>query len=69
MKENYGEDYLYNGDFISFVIYLNRKKILSKHTDEIFSDFEFNRIIIYNLEEDIDLGNGLKITNLRIKKE
>lgn len=58
---------MYNGDFISFVVYLNRNKTISRQTDEIFSDFEFNKIIISNLSDEVDFGNGLKITNLEIR--
>ena len=64
IKENYEDKYLYNGDFISFVIYLNRKKVFSKDEDEIFSEFDFNKLIIHPTKDDIDLENGLKITNI-----
>ena len=58
---------MYNGDIISFIVYLNRNKTISRQTDEIFNDFEFNKIIIRNLNDEVDFGNGLKITNLEIK--
>lgn len=66
IKSNYGENYLYNGDFVSFAIYLNQNKIIKRETEEIFSDLEFGVITIQNLEDELDLENGLKITNLRI---
>lgn len=66
--KNYGEKSLYNGDFIAFAIYLNRKKYLKQGEDEIFDEFSFRTIMIIPKEEDIDLGNGLKITNMGFKK-
>lgn len=66
--KNYGEKSLYNGDFIAFAIYLNRKKYLKQGEDEIFDKFSFRTIMIIPKEEDIDLGNGLKITNMGFKK-
>ena len=66
--KNYGEKSLYNGDFIAFAIYLNRKKYLKQGEDEIFDEFSFKPIMIIPKEEDIDLGNGLKITNMGFKK-
>ena len=66
--KNYGEKSLYNGDFIAFAIYLNRKKYLKQGEDEIFDEFSFRPIMIIPKEEDIDLGNGLKITNMGFKK-
>ena len=65
---NYGEKSLYNGDFIAFVIYLNRKKYLKENEDEIFEGFHFQEITIIPQKEDIDLGNGLKVTDLLFKK-
>ena len=66
--KNYGEKSLYNGDFIAFAIYLNRKKYLKQGEDEIFDEFSFRTIMIIPKEEDIYLGNGLKITNMGFKK-
>ena len=68
ITKNYGKKSLYNGDFISFVIYLNRKKYLKQGEDEIFQEFNFPTIIIIPQKDDIDLGNGLKITNMYFKK-
>lgn len=65
IKSNYGEKSLYNGDFISFVIFLNDKKELTPESDEIFKQYEFNKIKISSQYEDIDFGNGLKITNMK----
>lgn len=67
--ENYGERNLYNGDFVAFTIYLNRKKIIEEDKDDIFSEFHFMPIKVIPDKEDLDLGNGLKITNLIFKKE
>ena len=64
ISENYGEKSLYNGDFIAFTIYLNRKKELKEDEDEIFSEFHFETIKILASNEELDLENGLKITNL-----
>lgn len=69
IKNNYGENYLYNGDFVSFAIYLNRNKIIKRETEEIFKDLEFGILTIQNLDDELDLENGLKITNLRISEE
>ena len=68
ISENYGERNLYNGDFIAFTIYLNRKKWIEEEEDEIFSEFHFAPIQVIPDKEDLDLGNGLKITNLIFKK-
>ena len=68
IMKNYGKESVYNGDFIAFVIYLNRIKYLKQGEDEIFKEFHFSPIIIVPQEEDIDLGNGLKITNMIFKK-
>ena len=59
---------MYNGDFIAFAIYLNRKKYLKESEDEIFEEFHFPTITIIPKEEDIDLGNGLKITDMLFKR-
>ena len=66
IRSNYGEKSLYNGDFISFVIFLNGKKELTAESDEMFKDYSFNQIIIITQNDDIDFGNGLKITNIII---
>ena len=68
ITNNYGEKSLYNGDFIAFAIYLNRKKYLKESEDEIFEEFHFPTITIIPKEEDIDLGNGLKITDMLFKR-
>ncbi len=68
ITKNYGKKTLYNGDFISFIIYLNSKKYLKNGEDEIFSEFNFRTILILPKDEDIDLGNGLKITDIVFKK-
>ena len=67
ITQNYGEKNLYNGDFIAFTIYLNRKKKIEKSEDEIFSEFHFAPILVTPDEDELDLGNGLKITNLDFK--
>ena len=66
IRSNYGEKSLYNGDFISFVIFLNGKKELTVESDEMFKDYSFNQIRIITQNDDIDFGNGLKITNIII---
>lgn len=68
IKQNYGEKNLYNGDFIAFSIYLNRNKIFKQGEDEIFKEFHFEPITIVTEKDDLDLGNGLKITNMTFKK-
>lgn len=69
IKENYGEKSLYNADFISFVIYVNNKKEINSQEDEIFAEFHFQPIKIIPEKEDIDLGNGLKITNITFERK
>lgn len=69
IKKNYTEKSLYNGDFISFVIYLNNKKEINQSTDDIFKDYNFKTILIRPEKDDIDLGNGLKITNMIFSQE
>ncbi len=64
IKESYGENAIYNVDFVSFVIFLNSKKKIVKEFSDIFSDVEFKSILIIPQKEDIDLGNGLKITDI-----
>ncbi len=68
IKENFGEKSLYNGDFVSFIIYLNHKKLLKSNEDELFAEFKFQPIRIIPEKDDIDLGNGLKITNITFVK-
>ena len=68
IRSNYGEKSLYNGDFISFVIFLNGKKELTAESDEMFKDYSFNQIRIITQNDDIDFGNGLKITNMIISQ-
>ena len=68
IKENYEEKNLYNADFVSFIIYLNDKKEIKPDEDEIFAEFHFPTIKIKPEKDDIDLGNGLKITNITFEK-
>ena len=68
IKENYEEKNLYNADFVSFIIYLNDKKEIKPNEDEIFAEFNFPTIKIKPEKDDIDLGNGLKITNITFEK-
>ena len=51
---------------IDFVIFLNGKKELTVESDEMFKDYSFNQIRIITQNDDIDFGNGLKITNIII---
>ena len=44
IRSNYGEKSLYNGDFISFVIFLNGKKELTAESDEMFKDYSFKNV-------------------------
>lgn len=92
LVEKYSEDTVYNGDFISFVIELNRNKNIGEHVrvinfangisqsdgdlktiEEIFykavlssnAQGEINQITVKSFpNEDIELLQGLKITNM-----
>lgn len=68
VKDNYGEKSLYNADFIAFILYLNNKKTIKSEDDEIFKEFSFKPIKIIPQKEDVELGNGLKVTNIIFEK-
>lgn len=68
IKQNYGDKSLYNGDFIAFSIYLNRNKLIKEGENEMFEEFHFQPITVIPEKDDIDLENGLKITNMTFKK-
>lgn len=67
--QNYGERALYNADFIAFVLYINRQKIINSETDDFFGKYKFKTIRIISEKEDIDLGNGLKVTNITFESK
>lgn len=62
IKTNGKEEYLYNQDFIPFVIYMNNKKQIDE--DDLFREIPHKPIIVIPQKEDVDLGNSLKVTNL-----
>ena len=62
IKENFKEEYLYNSDFIPFVIYMNNKKEIAE--DELFDQIPHKKVIVIPQKEDLELGNGLKVTDL-----
>ena len=95
LKRDYGERIVQNGDFISYVIEINRGKALNSrirrfdlkgklhkqenelpYIDSLFREilcsenlnFDYNGLEVESLpEEDVDLGYGVKITNLVIR--
>ena len=62
IKQNFKEEYLYNSDFIPFVIYMNSKKKIVE--DELFNQIPHKKVVAIPQKEDIELGNGLKVTDL-----
>ena len=62
IKQNFKEEYLYNSDFIPFVIYMNSKKEIVE--DELFNQIPHKKVVVIPQKEDIELGNGLKVTDL-----
>lgn len=62
IKQNFKEEYLYNSDFIPFVIYMNSKKKIVE--DELFNQIPHKKVVVIPQKEDIELGNGLKVTDL-----